>query len=101
MKKMTILLTMLLAFGATSAIAGKATRAQAAKSIVAAVQANNKVRKMGFEWRDTYKKLLGPAKQAYRKGNFSKAMKLANTAMAHARLGMKQAKMANGAGLHN
>jgi hypothetical protein len=100
MKKIVFLLTLLLAFGATSAIAGKATKAQAANSIVAAVQANNKARKMGFEWRDTYKKLLGPAKKAYHKGNYSKAMKLANKALAHAKLGMQQAKTAPGSDLH-
>ncbi len=100
MKKIAILLTMLLAFGATSAIAGKATRAQAANAILAAVQANNKVRKMGFEWRDTYKKLLGPAKKAYRKGNYAKAIKLANMAKTHAKLGMEQAKKAKYADLH-
>lgn len=92
MKKLALLLPLLLAFSAPSVQAAKATKADAQKAILAAVLENNKARKARFEWRDTYKKLLGPAKKAYKEGDYDKAVKLSNTAIAHAKLGQAQAK---------
>jgi len=78
-----------------------ATQSEAAAAITAAVMKNNEAQKAGFEWRDTYKKQLGPAKQAYQKGDYDKAIKMANKAKAHAELGLTQASKAGGAGLQN
>jgi len=78
-----------------------ATQSEAASAITAAVVKNNEARKAGFEWRDTYKKQLGPAKKAYQKGDYDKAFKMANTAKAHAELGLTQAGMSGAAGLNN
>jgi len=84
------MLTLLAAIFATSAYAA-ATRESAEKALKAAIDANNKVAEMGFEWRDTKKKLLTPAEKAIKAGDFDKAIALANTAKSHAELGMKQA----------
>jgi len=78
-----------------------ATQSEAAAAITAAVLKNNDASKAGFEWRDTYKKQLGPAKKAYKKGDYDKAIKLANTARAHAELGLIQASKSVGADFHN
>jgi len=78
-----------------------ATQSEASSAITAAVLKNNEARKAGFEWRDTYKKQLGPAKKAYQKGDYDKAIKMANKAKAHAALGLTQASKANGSDLHN
>lgn len=67
---------------------------EAANAIVKAVELNNQAHDAGFEWRDTYKNLLGPAKEAYRKGDYDKAQALAETAQAHAKLGLKQSQQA-------
>ena len=101
MKKTVIAATMALMLGSTTAFAAASDQQAASKAIFDAVAANNKVAKMGFEWRDTYKHLLGPAKKAYHKGDYAEAIKLANTAKAHAELGMQQAKMSPDAHLHN
>ena len=85
----------------SSPLAMAASQADAARAITEAVVKNNAARKAGFEWRDTYKKLLGPAKQAYRKGDYDRAVKLANTARAHAELGLAQARQAARADLHD
>ncbi len=84
-----------------SPVSHAASQSDAAAAITAAVVKNNEAQKAGFEWRDTYKKLLGPAKKAYQKGDYAKAVKLANTAKAHAELGLTQAKVASNADLHN
>ena len=98
MKKTVLIASLVLALGSSTAFAG-ATAKQAAKAINDAVIANNKVAGMGYEWRDTYKKLLGPAKKAYRKGEYDKAVKLSNTAKSHAELGMIQASKGKSADL--
>lgn len=67
-----------------------ATRHDAAQAVLKAVQANDQAHSVGYEWRDTYKTLLGPAKQAYRKGDYDNAVRLAHTAEQHAELGMAQ-----------
>jgi len=99
MKKTAIAATLILALGSSAAFA--ASQKDASNAIFEAVSANSKAAKMGFEWRDTYKKLLGPAKKAYKKGDYAKAVALANKAKSHAKLGMVQAKTAKSADLHN
>jgi len=99
MKKTAIAATLVLALGSSAAFAG-ASQKDASNAIFEAVSANSKAAKTGFEWRDTYKKLLGPAKKAYQKGDYDKAVKLANKAKSHAKLGMTQAKVAKNADLH-
>jgi len=98
MKKTAFAATMALILGSSVAFAAPSQK-DAANAIYDAVAANNKVAKVGYEWRDTYKKLLGPAKKAYRKGDYAKAVKLANTAKSHAELGMVQSKKGMNAGL--
>lgn len=71
-----------------------ASASDASAAIYSAVKANNDAAKVGFEWRDTYKTLLGPAKAAYAKGHYDEAVKLANTAKSHAELGLSQAETA-------
>jgi len=88
MKKLAYVLPLAALLAAPGAFA--ATRHEAGQAILNAVQANDQVRSVGYEWRDTYKKLLGPAKHAYRKGNYGKAVQLADTAEQHAELGMAQ-----------
>ncbi|MEJ2346712.1 MAG: hypothetical protein P8090_15135 [Gammaproteobacteria bacterium] len=88
MKKLAYVLPFVAILAAPGAFA--ATRHDAAQAILKAVQANDQARSVGYEWRDTYKKLLGPAKQAYRKGDYDKAVRLADAAGQHAELGMAQ-----------
>lgn len=75
-----------------------ADKQEAAAAIVEAVKLNNEAAEVGFEWRDTYKNLLGPAKEAFRKGEYDKAKALAETARSHAKLGLQQAEQAASAG---
>ncbi|NOY66656.1 MAG: hypothetical protein GXP13_04510 [Gammaproteobacteria bacterium] len=98
MKKTALTAALAMILGSSVAFAAPSQK-DAANAIFEAVSANNKAAKIGFEWRDTYKKLLGPAKKAYKKGNYGKAVKLANTAKAHAKLGVVQAGKASGADL--
>jgi hypothetical protein len=93
MKKTVLALSLALATVPT-AILADASQKEASNAIYEAVTANNKVAATGFEWRDTYKNLLGPAKQAYAKGDYHKAVQLANSAKSHAQLGLSQAEMA-------
>lgn len=72
---------------------------QASAAIYEAIVMNNKAHKAGFEWRDTYKKLLGPAKKAYKKGDYGRAIALANKARAEAEMGLHQAKVSSGVDL--
>lgn len=93
MRKLMLALPLALVLSAPAVHA--ASQQEAAKAITEAVVANNKASKAGFEWRDTYKKLLGPAKKAYKDGDYAKAVKLSNTAKAHAELGLEQAQRAS------
>ena len=95
MKKLAYVLPLLAVLAAPSALAAGKNEASAA--ILDAVKMNNEARAAGFEWRDTYKKLLGPAKEAYRKGDYDKAQSLANEAATHAKLGLQQATIAQDA----
>ena len=97
MKRTVLIASLILAFGSSSAFA--ATSKDAANAINDAVIANNKAASMGYEWRDTYKKLLGPAKKAYHKGDFAKAIKLSKIAASHAKLGVIQAGVGKNADL--
>lgn len=102
MKKLAYVVPFVALFSASVAMAEDAkapTAKDASSAIFEAVTMNNKANKSGFEWRDTYKKLLGPAKHAYQKGDYAKAIELANKAKAEAELGLHQAKMADGADL--
>lgn len=96
MKKFTCALPLLAVLAASPALA--ASQADASAAILEAVKANNEAHAAGFEWRDTYKKLLGPAKKAYKKGEYDQAVQLANKAAAHAKLGVQQAAIAEDAG---
>ena len=93
MKRTVLALSLALTMAPTTILADT-TQKEASSAIYAAVTTNNKAAAQGFEWRDTYKKLLGPAKQAYAKGDYDTAVKLANTAKSHAELGLSQAEMA-------
>lgn len=96
MKKLAFALPLLAVLAAPPALA--ADRAEAGAAIVAAVKVNNEARAAGFEWRDTYKKLLGPAKKAYQEGDYDKAAALAKKAQMHAKMGLQQAQVARNAG---
>lgn len=91
MKKTAFALSLALLAGSSAAIA-ETSQQDASKAILDAVSTNNQVAAKGFEWRDTYKKLLGPAKKAYQEGQYDKALELANTAKSHAMLGLSQAE---------
>jgi len=96
MKKVVYALSLAALIAAPGAQA--ADKQEAANAILEAVKLNNEAAAAGFEWRDTYKKLLGPAKEAYRKGDYDKAKALADTARSHAKLGLQQAQQAANAG---
>lgn len=95
MKKLAYVLPLLAVLAAPSALA--ADQKEASTAILEAVKLNNEAQDAGFAWRDTYKKLLGPAKEAYHKGEYDKAVTLANKAAAHAKLGVQQAAVAKDA----
>jgi len=70
------------------------TAAPSKKDVSAAVQAAvnsiEAAKAVRGEWRDSYK-ILGKAKKAYRKGNLTAAMKLANQAKRQGQIGKAQA----------
>lgn len=68
------------------------TMAQANSAIIAAEMVNNKAKKVFYEWRDTGK-LIKKAKKAKKKGDYDKAVKLANTAKRHANHAIDQSKV--------
>ena len=59
------------------------TMDQANTAIMAAEKVNNQAKKVFYEWRDTGK-IIKKAKKAKKKGDFDKAVKLANKAERHA-----------------
>ncbi len=93
MKKFAYALPLLAVFAAPTVLA--ASQQEASEAILHAVKLNNQAHAAGFEWRDTYKKLLGPAKKAYHKGDYDKAEELASKAASHAQLGIQQAAVAD------
>jgi len=96
MKKSVVFLLCLFVFGSNAMAADKKSSSQA---IAAAVDANKKVAKLGFEWRDTYKKIIGPAKKAWKKGQYDTAEKLAKKALSFVKLGEAQFKSGSNASL--
>lgn len=96
MKKSVIFLVCLFVFGSTAMAADKKSSSQA---ILVAVDANKKLNKLGFEWRDTYKKIIGPAKAAWQKGKYETAEKLAKKALGFVKLGEAQYKRGTNATL--
>jgi opacity protein-like surface antigen len=96
MKKTVLALPVLFACALPAAHAATAQKAN--QAVYDAVQANLQVKEAGFLWRDTYTKLIGPAKAAYREGSYDKALNLAMEAKAHAELGMQQARQSKDAG---
>jgi len=67
--------------------------AQAHAAIAAAVKANKKAKRVYFEWYQTAR-IIKKAKKANRKGNFKKAIKLANKAERQAKNAVTQWKVA-------
>ena len=57
----------------------------------AAAAARKAARKAGYEWRDT-KKMLRQARKLAKKGEYEKAIRLANVARRHSELGLIQAE---------
>jgi len=96
MRKSVVFLLCLFVFGSQAMAADKKSASQA---ILKAVDANKKLHKVGFEWRDTYKKLIGPAKKAWQKGDYDKAEKLATKALSFVKLGEAQFKRGQNADL--
>ncbi len=90
MKKSVVFLFCLFIFGSPAMAADKNS---SSKTIQAAVDANKVLSKHGFEWRDTYKKIIGPAKKAWKKGDYAVADKLANKALSFIKLGEAQYKL--------
>lgn len=71
--------------------AGGADAAAAKAAIEAAEAALAKARKVDGEWRDAKKKFLKKAKADASKGEYAKAIKLANTAKFQGEMGYQQA----------
>jgi hypothetical protein len=68
------------------------TDAEAAKSAIASAEAAlKKARSIEGEWRDAKKKMVKKAKAAASKGDFKKAIKLANMAKFQGEMGYQQA----------
>lgn len=94
MKKMilfTAVCTLALSLFACSSAPTKSV-GQAKAAIKSAVMENKKAKKMFFEWRDTGK-LIKKAKKASKKGDYDKAVKLANKAKRQAKLAVIQGKV--------
>ncbi|NOX91766.1 MAG: SoxXA-binding protein [Gammaproteobacteria bacterium] len=86
-------------FGGESAEDAAARDAAAARSaITAAEDALKKARSVDGEWRDSRKKILKKAKAAASKGDFKKAVELANEAKFQADAGYAQAMEQKDAG---
>ena len=99
MKKITMLLAA--ATLAMSSTAFAASKADAEKAIADAKAATSAAKKVGFEWRDTDKKLIKKAEAAMKKGDYNTALKLAKEAKAQSELAQQQAKdQANAGPLH-
>lgn len=101
MKKLSMLLAAAMLAMSSSAFA--ASKADAAKAIAEANAANDAAKKLGFEWRDVRwkkakKPLLKQAEDAMKKGDYNKAVKLANEAKKHGELAQQQAKAEANAG---
>lgn len=78
--------------GSAMAVNAAETQATFKAAYDAAVEAQKAAAAVGHEWRDIGK-MLGYAKAAADKGDFDKAVKLAQTAKQHGELGVEQAKI--------
>lgn len=89
MKKI-ITLAAIAAFTLGACAAGPThTKNDAAGAITAAEHETNRAKKKNYEWRDTGK-LIKKAKEAMKKGDFDKAVKLANEAKMQSTLALQQ-----------
>lgn len=84
--------------GSGSSAAGGNDAAAAKAAIAAAEAALDKARSVEGEWRDAKKKMVKGAKAAASKGDFEKAIKLANKAKFEGEMGYKQAMDEKNAG---
>lgn len=84
--------------GGGDSAAGGANAATAKSAIAAAEAALKKARGVEGEWRDAKKKMVKKAKAAASKGDFKKAIKLANKAKFEGEMGYKQAMDEKNAG---
>jgi HEPN domain-containing protein len=66
------------------------TKADAESAILAAEQATDRAASVGFEWRDTRKKLLDKAAEAVTAGDYDKAVALANQAKHQSQMAYQQ-----------
>lgn len=101
MRKLMIILTAAIALSLTAcAASGPQHTANDAKGAIAAAEHQTKrAAKKLFEWRDT-KKIIKKAKKALKKGDFNKAVKLANKAKAQSTNALQQASEQRNAGPH-
>jgi hypothetical protein len=104
MKKLVIFGALVFALSGCSAMSGggdsaAGNDAAAAKAAIAAAEAAlDKARSVEGEWRDAKKKMVKGAKAAASKGDFEKAIKLANKAKFEGEMGYKQAMDEKNAG---
>ena len=77
--------------GSDAASTGGASAASANSAIEAAEAALDKARSVDGEWRDAKSKMIKGAKEAAAKGDFEKAIKLANKAKFEGEMGYAQA----------
>jgi hypothetical protein len=89
MKKIALIAALAFMLGSANVIA--ADKKAASEAINAAVKEVNAAAGVHYEWRDSYK-TIGKAKKAYKKGDYAKAMKLANKARKQGELAQIQAK---------
>ncbi len=66
------------------------SQADAQSAIQAAEQATDRAASVGFEWRDTRKKLLDKAAEALKAGEYDKAVELANQAKFQSEMAYQQ-----------
>ena len=86
MKLVSIITALFLLVSTNSFAANKCSTTK----LIKVIQAQKKIEQLGFSWRDTYKKLIGPAKKAMKAGKCAKAEKLISTAMDHINLANDQ-----------
>lgn len=101
MRKLMIILMAATALTlAACAASGPTHTANDAKGAIAAAEhETSRAAKKFYEWRDT-KKIIKKAKKALKKGDFNKAVKLANKAKAQSTNALQQAHEQRNAGPH-
>jgi len=90
MKKIAIIVAAVSLAVSGATLAAGPSKKDVASAIQAAVKSVESAKKVGGEWRDSYK-YLGKAKKAYHKGNMKKAMKLAKKVERQGKMGKAQA----------